>query len=169
MNWDAIAAVGQVVGAALVGITLVYLAIQLRQNTHALKSSTFLSVSTLMGQNMEIFATHADVAPLFIKAQAGLDALSAAERVRFGFLMMMAFRHVETVVVQRHLGTIDPELTHGFERSAMSALRSPGTRQWWETAKGGFSDLFSAWVDRQLGSDLPPAMHAGLGLEVVDE
>jgi hypothetical protein len=169
MNWDAIAAIGQVAGAVLVGVTLVYLAIQLRQNTAALKSSTFLSVSTLMGSNMEIFATHADLAPLFIKAQAGLDALSAAERVRFGFLMMMAFRRVETVVVQRHLGAIDEELTRGFERSALSALRAPGARQWWETARSGFSDLFSAWVDRQLTAELPQAMHAGLGLEVSDE
>ena len=169
MNWYAVGAIGQVVGAVLVGITLVYLAIQLRQNTSALKSSTFLSVSTLMGANMEIFATHPDIAPLFIKAQAGLDGLTAAERVRFGFLMMMAFRRVETVVVQRHLGAIDPDLTKGFERSAMSALRSPGTRQWWDTSKGGFSDPFSAWVDQQLTSDLPPAMHAGLGLEVSDE
>jgi len=169
MNWDAISAIGQVVGAVLVGITLIYLAIQLRQNTAAMKSSTFLSVSTLMGSNMEIFATHGDIAPLFIKAQAGLDALTSAERVRFGFLMMMAFRRVETVVVQRHLGAIDPELTHGFERSAMSALRSPGTRQWWDTAKGGFSDLFSTWVDHQLSAELPQAMHAGLGLQVSDQ
>jgi hypothetical protein len=169
MNWEAVSAIGQVAGVLLVGISLVYLAIQLRQNTAALKSSTFLSVSTQMGANMETFASLPDVAPLFIKAQAGLEALSSAERVRFGFLMMMAFRRVETVVVQRHFGAIDPELTLGFERSAMSALRSPGTRQWWETAKGGFSDLFSAWVDRQLAANLPPAMHAGLGLTVSDD
>ena len=74
MNWEAIGAISQIVGAVLVGITLIYLAVQLRQNTSALKSSTFLSVSTLMGSNMEIFATHSDIAPLFIKAQAGLDA-----------------------------------------------------------------------------------------------
>jgi hypothetical protein len=121
-----------------------------------------------MGATMEIFASLPDVAPLFIKAQGGLDALSAAERVRFGFLMMMAYRRVETVVVQRHFGAIDAELTRGFERSAMSALRSPGTRQWWETAKGGFSDLFSAWIDQQLAADLPAALHAGLGLKVSD-
>ena len=166
MNWDAIGAVGQVVGALLVGITLVYLAVQLRQNTAAMKSSTFQSISTLMGASMEVLASHSDLAPLLIKAQAGLDSLSASERVRFGFLMMMAFRRIETVVVQRHLGAIDPELTDGFERSALSALRSPGARQWWETAKSGFSRLFSTWVDARLASDLPPAMHAGLGLEV---
>ena len=107
MNWEAVGAISQIVGAVLVGITLIYLAVQLRQNTSALKSSTFLAISTLMGSTMEVWATHSDLAPLLIKAQAGLDELSPDERARFGFLMMMAFRRVETVVVQRHLGFID--------------------------------------------------------------
>ena len=52
MNWEAVGAISQIVGAVLVGITLIYLAIQLRQNTSALKSSTFLAISTLMGSTM---------------------------------------------------------------------------------------------------------------------
>lgn len=169
MSWDAVGAIGQVIGAVLVGVTLIYLALQLRQNTSALKSSTFLAISTLMGSTMEVFATHADLAPLLIKAHSGLDGLPAAERARFGFLMMMAFRRVETVVVQRHLGFIGPELTEGFERSALSALGSKGARQWWEGSKGAFSSLFSAWVDEKLASDLPRPIHAGLGVVVSDE
>jgi len=89
MNWEAIGAIGQIVGAVLVGITLIYLAVQLRQNTSALKSSAFLTISTLMSSTMEVWATESDLAPLLIKAQAGLDDLSPAERARFGFLMMM--------------------------------------------------------------------------------
>ena len=166
MNWEAVGAISQIVGAVLVGITLVYLAIQLRQNTSALKSSTFLSISALMGSTMEVWATHSDLAPLLIKAQAGLDELSPDERARFGFLMMMAFRRVETVVVQRHLGFIDPELTEGFERSALSVLNAKGMRQWWDASKDAFSNLFSAWVDEKLVSNLPRPIHAGLGLEV---
>ena len=169
MNWEAVSAIGQVAGALLVGVSLVYLAIQLRQNTAAMKSQTFLSVSTQMGSTMEILASLPDAAPLLIKAEAGLDALTAEERARFGFLMMMAFRRIETVVVQRHLGAIDQELTLGFERSAMSGLRSRGAREWWELGKGGFSEIFSRWVDQQLAATLPPAMHAGLGLKVSDE
>ena len=61
MNWDAVGAISQIVGAALVGITLIYLAVQLRQNTAALKSSTFLAISTLMGSTMEVWATHSDL------------------------------------------------------------------------------------------------------------
>ena len=165
MNWEAVGAIGQIVGTVLVGITLIYLSLQLRQNTSSLKSSTFLAISTLMGSTMEVFATHADLAPLLIKAQAGLDGLSAAERARFGFLLMMAYRRVETVVVQRHLGFIDPDLTEGFERSALSALGSGGARQWWEASKGAFSNVFSAWIDAKLAADPPRPIHAGLGLD----
>src|SRR5262249_53971626 len=139
---EPIGAISPIVGTVLVGITLIYLAVQLRQNTTALKSSTFLAISTLMGSTMEVWATHSDLAPLLIKAQAGLDELSPNERARFGFLMMMAFRRVETVVVQRHLGFIDPELTEGFERSALSALNAKGMRQWWDASKSAFSNLF---------------------------
>lgn len=166
MNWEAIGAISQMVGTVLVGITLIYLAIQLGQNTSALKSSTFLAISTLMGSTMEIFATHSDLAPLLIKAQAGVDKLSPDERARFGFLMMMAFRRVETVVVQRHLGFIDRDLTEGFERSALSILHSKGVRQWWDGSKDAFSNLFSAWVDEKIASDLPRPIHAGIGLGV---
>jgi len=169
MNWEAIGAIGQIVGTVLVGVTLVYLALQLRQNTSSIKASTFLAISTSMGSTMEVLATHSDLAPLLIKAQSGLDELSPADRVRFGFIMVMAFRRVETVVVQRHLGFIDPELTEGFERSALSVLASKGARQWWDGSKGAFSNLFSAWVDEKIASSPPRPMHAGLGLGVSDE
>lgn len=164
MNWEAVGAISQIIGAVFVGITLIYLAAQLRQNTSALKSSAFLAVSTLMGSTMEVWATHSDLAPLLIRAQAGLDELSPDERARFGFMMMMTYRRLETVVVQRHLGFIDRELTEGFERSALSALRSKGVRQWWDASKDAFSNLFSAWVDEKLASNLPRPIHAGLGL-----
>ena len=156
MNWEAVGAISQIVGTVLVGITLIYLAVQLRQNTSALKSSTFLAISALMGSTMEIFATHSDLAPLLIKAQAA----------RFGVVMMMAYRRVETVVVQRHLGFIDRDLTEGFERSALSVLHSKGVRQWWDASKDAFSNLFSAWVDEKIASSLPRPIHAGIGLEV---
>jgi hypothetical protein len=169
MNWDAVGAIGQVIGAVLVGITLIYFSLQLRQNTSAMKSSTFLAISTLMGSTMEVLATDSDLAPLLIKAQSGLDDLSATERARFGFLMMMAMRRVEAVVVQRHLGLIDPELTEGFERSALSAIGSKGPRQWWDGSKGAFSNLFAAWVDEKLASDQPRPIHAGFGLGVSDQ
>lgn len=164
MTWDAVDAISQVVGTLMIGITLIYLAVQVRQNTTALRSSAFLAISQSMVSTMEVWGTHPDVAPLLLRAEAGLDGLSPDDRVRFGFLMMMAFRRAETIIVQRHLGLIDGSLTEGFERSALSVLHSRGARQWWGASRNAFSGLFAAWVDEHLSSSLPQPIHAGLGL-----
>ena len=40
MNWDAISAVGEILGAAAVVLSLVYLATQIRQGTSATRTAT---------------------------------------------------------------------------------------------------------------------------------
>ena len=165
INWDAVGAVGEILGAVAVVVTLVYLAIQLRQNTRALTSSTFHAVSSSMGQNMEILASDPALAALLIKAQSGPSALTEEERARFGFVMRMAFRRVETVYVQRSFGFIAPRLTEGFERSALSAVIAGGAREWWEASKDAFSADFASWVDHELATNQIRPIHAGLGLD----
>ena len=49
MNWDAISAVGEIVGAVAVVVTLVYLAAQIRQSDPQQKREEIVSVQT--GQN----------------------------------------------------------------------------------------------------------------------
>ena len=45
MNWEAIGAVGEVLGAVAVVLTLIYLSLQIRQNTKAMKGATRLFLS----------------------------------------------------------------------------------------------------------------------------
>jgi hypothetical protein len=49
MNWDAFGAIAEVVGAAGVLITLVYLAVQIRHNSASVDASTEDGVLTLLG------------------------------------------------------------------------------------------------------------------------
>jgi len=44
MNWEAVGAVGEILGAIAVLITLGYLAVQIRQNTRAMKTSALSSL-----------------------------------------------------------------------------------------------------------------------------
>ena len=52
MNWDAIGAIGEIAGAVAVVITLIYVALQLRENTKSLKvqslNETFKDRSGMM-------------------------------------------------------------------------------------------------------------------------
>ena len=45
MNWEALGAIGEIVGAVAVVLTLGYLALQIRQNTPSVRASTVQAIS----------------------------------------------------------------------------------------------------------------------------
>ena len=55
MNWQAIGAVGEVLGGLLVGVTLIYLAIQIRSNTRVTKANaSFLAIDSWAEVNQRL-------------------------------------------------------------------------------------------------------------------
>ena len=45
MNWEAIGAIGEIIGAIAVLLTIIYLADQIKQNTKAVKAATQQAIS----------------------------------------------------------------------------------------------------------------------------
>jgi hypothetical protein len=74
-------------------------------------------------------------------------------------VFIMVFRRLESVHVQRRLGSLSEELTEGFERSCFSTLLSKGGAEWWESAKPAFNASFVAHVDDRLASERLPVIH----------
>jgi hypothetical protein len=154
---------GELIAAAATIATLAYLAVQVRQNTRALRSSTFQQISMDMSLAADAIAREPDLAAIIVKASPGLGGLTPEERVRFHFYLIMTFRRLEAVFVQRVLGSIDPIRTQGFERSVISILTNGGGAEWWRAAKSAFSTEFSAYVDAQLASSVHAPLHPGFG------
>jgi hypothetical protein len=151
-----LAALAEIVGALAVLVTLIFLTVQMRQNTKALTAATFQEISTSMGHTAEVIAAHPDLAELFIKGAADSSELTQAERLRFRFGLLMTFRRFEAVYMQRMFGAVNLDLTQGFERSAASAIKSPGGLEWWAITKPGFSTEFVAHVDGLLALEDTP-------------
>ena len=134
------------------------------QDLHrALRSSTFQDITENMSHTSEAIATNSELSALIVSASAGLSHLTPEERVRYNFLLLMTFRRLESVYVQGQLGSIEADLTAGFERSAMSVLLSPGGAEWWKTARAAFSARFAAHVEEQLASGNLVSIHPSLG------
>jgi hypothetical protein len=89
MDWDAIGAVGEMIGALAVVVTLAYLALQVRSSTKESEANAFTvtgdQLCTIRGQFME----YADV---WTKGNAGGE-LSASEHYVFGELAMSRADH----------------------------------------------------------------------------
>jgi hypothetical protein len=64
MNWEAIGAVGEIVGAVAVILTLIYLAAQIRQNTNSVRAAAVDAAITHVSNVRETIFVNADIAEI---------------------------------------------------------------------------------------------------------
>ena len=81
MNWDAIGAIGEIVGAAAVVATLAYLSIQLRQARRASDSQGTLVTTEMASNWRNMLLQNSDLSDMLAKANAG-ERLSDSEQIR---------------------------------------------------------------------------------------
>ncbi len=154
---------GELVAAIATVLTLGYLAIQLRQNTRALRSQTFQQSSMDMSLTANAISSDGELAEIVVKASNGIGVLSPEERVRFHFWMLVAIRRFEAIYVQGVYGSIDPIRIEGFERSIITLLSSGGPLEWWESSKSAFSSDFVQYADEKIATkDYVEPLHPGM-------
>ena len=161
MTIQDMSSIGEVIAAFATLITLAYLALQLKQNTTALKSQTFQQSSMDMSLTANSISSDGELAKIIIKAEDGLNTLSSDERLRFHFWMLVAVRRFEAIYIQALYGSIERDRIKGFERSILSLLSNVGF-EWWETTKSAFSEEFIAYADQGISSgSFRSAVHPG--------
>src|SRR5215470_9601515 len=96
MNWQAIGAIGEVVGAIAVVATLLYLARDIRQNSRSLAISALRDTTSNWNQWGNMIAASGDLAEIVARGNRALDELSEAEALRYGAFVQSFFDNVET-------------------------------------------------------------------------
>ena len=71
MNWEAVGAISQIVGAVLVGITLIYLCSSAPTEHICAEIINVPGHQRLMGSTMEVWATHSDARTVAHKSPGG--------------------------------------------------------------------------------------------------
>ncbi|MGH0032974.1 MAG: hypothetical protein ACQGVC_24545 [Myxococcota bacterium] len=149
MNWEAIGAIGEVVGAAGVIVTLGFLAFQLRQNTRALRAESFSSALNMVHRPTSFIIEHADVADIQVRGYQSFAALDPVEQMRFHYLNVQRMHSIETMFQYRQAGAMDRPTYEAAHRLLERAATQPGFREWWRARSGGlFTDEFNAMVSR---------------------
>jgi hypothetical protein len=148
MSWEAISAVGEIVGAAAVVISLVYLAVQVRQNTRSARAASFHAVTDSFNQLNSLLAHDESLARIFQVGLQGLGQLDPVQRTRFEFFVLAASRIFETLFYQSRQGIGEKALWKAEEATMRSLLSNPGIREWWKSNPFRFTPEFRAYVER---------------------
>jgi len=159
INWEAVGAIANLFAAIGVIATLIYLSIQIRQNTKAVRSSSIQNLVQSFSTTAQAAVENEYIVPLLLKANAGPGGLTEEERGRLHFWFIMTFRRFESVYFQRDLGIVDAEVIDGFERSHIAILASKSAQEWWANSKGIFNSGFVSYVEDLLEKGIPKTLH----------
>jgi len=81
MNWEAIGAIGEILGAAAVVVSLIYLAVQIRANHKEVRLAAMHEISVEFRESISTFADP-QMAELFTRVNLQDDTLTDAETLQ---------------------------------------------------------------------------------------
>ena len=146
MNWDALGAFAELVGAIGVVLSLVYLATQIRQSARAQRAATLQAFSEAITQAGNELARDEKL-QLILSGMSEFRSLSEEERFRVHLVLTGLFRRFENVVLQQDLDLVDPEVAAAFLKPVHAMASMPGVREWWTLWQGIFSPQFVEYVN----------------------
>ena len=151
MNWEAIAAIGEVGGAIAVVVTLVYLARQIRQSTEATRVAAYHQAQEQLWSVGASIATDPGLSEILARAfTAGLDGLEIPDRLRLEWAMGSIYYGHESLLALYERGLIDPELWQNLVDNNLGLLGSPLGREYLATRHGSISRRLEAVIDEKL-------------------
>ena len=159
MDWEAIGAVGELLGAAGVIVSLLYLAIQIRGDARAKRAETVHEQSEAFRNFLHIIATNREVADIYVRGIRDFGSLHDDELARFSSLLGFLFRVYEENFFQWREGILDDHVWHGLESPVDDILAYSGVSAWWATRDHWFSGPFREFVQAKLAAPKTPNLY----------
>ena len=150
MNWDAIGAVGELLGALAVLVTLGYLAAQIRQNTRTVRAATAQAIQSALNDVHAHIKQDSAAARIYRLGLSEPSKLDEDEQVQFAMTMYSIFAQFENIFYQFQQGTLDSAVLERHSLAMEFYLQTPGGADWWESWKGRFSSDFVSFLVARL-------------------
>jgi hypothetical protein len=165
MNWEMISAIGSVVAAIGVIPSLIYLAVQIRQQNKERRRAGINILTAQWGDLVKTAQESREFAEVFLRGIRSFHGLDAAEKLRFSAFFTRFTRNAEGMFIYYRDGALDKALWEAVERTMTDYLAYPGVREWWITRKHWLTDEFRAVVEPIIARNPEPKLYAAYGLD----
>lgn len=151
MNWDAIGAIAELVGALGVVASLIYLGIQLRQNSKTISEDIFQTLLNNYHGAMDSLISDPALNRIWYTGLRDLDALDKDEKIFWGTQMHAFLRRYENIVLQSQKYPVNTGVISGIQNQWHWMLNQPGAKRYWDKSYGAYSDEFVEFVAQRHG------------------
>lgn len=137
----------EIVGVITVLLGLVFVGLELRQNSDLLRITATQTLAAEYSNALEVLAYEGEAACVYALGVNGLHNLNDVQRLRFFVLMFQILRSAEQLHYYSLEGMLEQRVWRGFQRQMMEAVNLPGVREYWEIRGSWYSDAFQDYIN----------------------
>lgn len=160
MTITELASLAEIIGAAAVVVTLIYLAFQTRQNGIMLSQSRDAQTAAMVQANMSLWQNlygkileSPDVAGIFRTIKGG-EEVAVEDQERLEAMLVMWVLALENLVFQSRLNPFVEDIEHIIEaiidQNVTLFMASNSSRKWWKTSRRIFGPDVVQLIDAAL-------------------
>jgi len=152
MNWDAIEAIGSIISGIAVIISLIYLAIETKQNTKAMKSASFHQVRVSFSDIPLALAQDSELVSILARVHSDPASLTREDVMRYEMILLTIMRRAESAYFQSKEGSLVLESWRGISETCKTALSDDIAMLWWARTNHHFEVSFRKEVENIIQS-----------------
>ena len=131
VNWDAVGALAELVGAAAVVASLVYLANQIRHSSRSVEAATNHAIARGRNELNLALAVNPALSDLVIRGGRDYASLQPEERQRYNVYIISILNIFEDAYVQYSKGLASRELWEENLSVLSHQFAQPSAQEWW--------------------------------------
>jgi hypothetical protein len=138
-------------GAAMSGVgviaSVIYVSIQIRHNTRAVRASAFQQVVNSFAAISFDIAKDKGLVDLYLRAGRDFALLGEVERAQYSLMLLSFLRRAENVYFQTEIRMLQTQHWSGIRDSIKAIIASPGAQTCWGEIKNRLNPEFRAFID----------------------
>lgn len=148
MTIQDLGSLGELIAAIGVIVSLVYLAVQIRQNTNAVVASAVHNGLSLMADSRKATLSDPDVSSIYLRGLEEPTNLNEEELLRFRLILANIMDAVFNTYVQTKATSFAPDTWVAQSKTAERILRTKGGQWFWGSFKDEYQADFRSEIDK---------------------
>jgi hypothetical protein len=147
--------IGELIGAILIIVSLIYVSRQIAQNNRAQRVTAIQLHNDTYHKNLALLADHADI---WIDGLQNFSNMTPPKQVEFGMLIQSVVRHIEQAYMIKKEGLLSERTYNAALSNLSNVMAYPGAQDWWltrrETFDVEFSESLECWMRENAPKDV---------------